>query len=384
MLLGRVVSNTGTQIHRVALTALVLSVYGPRVYGVTMTLAAVPPIVFIILGGVVCDRYPKHRIMAATDFLSGVVFALLAICIATDSLTALILYIGVVVASAAGSLFKPASASIIPYLVPKSEIGRATSVSAASDSAIAIGGPGLGGTLTALLGSAAVFAVNSLSFLLSGISELFIKESKVANRSDTAHPLRAIVDGVRYFAKDRTLSGVAVVFGFLNLVGTPLFFYPPIFAAERFDQSAFGIGLTFIALGIGGALFSLFLYIRRDFARKGLMMLAGTALAGLLGATLPFIGSFVTFLGALTLMGATFGININLLNIIVQTRVDHQFLGRVHSLLLLLVTALVPIGYAVFTWLLAAVGLKVATLAGSISVFAGAFGFFLIPGFRRL
>ncbi len=193
MLLGRVVSNTGTQIHRVALTALVLSVYGPRVYGVTMTLAAVPPIVFIILGGVVCDRYPKHRIMAATDFLSGVVFALLAICIATDGLTALILYTGVVVASAAGSLFKPASASIIPYLVPKSEIGRATSVSAASDSAIAIGGPGLGGTLTAPLGSAAVFAVNSLSFLLSGISELFIKESKVANRSDTAHPLRAIV-----------------------------------------------------------------------------------------------------------------------------------------------------------------------------------------------
>ncbi len=69
MLLGQVVSNTGTQIYRVALTALVLSVYGPHIYGVTMTLSAVPPIVFIILGGIVCDRYPKHRIMAATDFI---------------------------------------------------------------------------------------------------------------------------------------------------------------------------------------------------------------------------------------------------------------------------------------------------------------------------
>ena len=143
------------------------------------------------------------------------------------------------------------------------------------------------------------------------------------------------------------------------------------------------ISLTFMPAGIGRALFSILLYVR-DHRRKGAMMLSATAIAGIMGCALPFIPSFPLFLCTLVLMGATFSVNTNLLNIIVQTRVDTAFLGRSHSLLILLAAALVPIGNALFTRLLTAMGLARATIGGSVLVFVGSFGFLLIPGWRQL
>ena len=138
MILGRLVSNTGSQIHRVVLITFVLYMYGSRVYGITMTLTALPSIIFVILGGVICDRYSKARIMAITDLFSGLVFALLAVYLAFDKLDVSVLYVLVFCGAAAGALFTPASASIVPSLVSRSDIGRATSVISASDSIVSL------------------------------------------------------------------------------------------------------------------------------------------------------------------------------------------------------------------------------------------------------
>ena len=60
-------------------------------------------------------------------------------------------------------------------------------------------------------------------------------------------------------------------------------------------------------------------------------MLIGTAVAGALAIGLPLSPTFGLFLIALVLIGFTFAININCLNIILQTRVDHAHLGRLDT-----------------------------------------------------
>ena len=383
LLLGRGVSNLGTQAYRVALTVFVLSLYGSKVYGMVTTISAIPQVIFVVIGGVICDRYSRSRIMAIADFFGAIAFGGLALLVALERVNVPVLYSAAFFLASASAMFEPASATIVPLLVPKNEIGRATAVVGASDSAIATGGPGIGGTLTSLFGAPIVFLINAVSFLFSGVSELFITTSGERSRPSSQAATKDIIDGFKYFTTDRALGGVVLIFGFLNFVGSPLFLFPAIFAAEKFGQSAFGIALTFVATSLGGAIFSLILYLRRDFRRKSALIFGATLLSGVIGITLPFVERYPLFLLCLLLMGATFGVNINILNIILRTRVENEFLGRAYSFYLLLVSVLIPFGYALSTWLLGAIGLEDTTIAGGVAVATGA-PFLLMRRFRSL
>jgi hypothetical protein len=245
-------------------------------------------------------------------------------------------------------------------------------------------GPGLGGILVAVLGPACVFGINAVSFLASGVSELFTRSPDRPGGGSSSGPFRDLADGFGHFLHDRTLRGIAVVFGVLNLLGTPLFLFPPLFASSRFGQGAAGIGLTITATALGGSIFSMILHIRGNFRHKGMMMLLGTMAAGILAVPLSMAGRFWLFLPLLVLIGFTLGININLLNMIVQTRVETSYIGRVYSFFLLILTTLVPLGYTVFTLLLNHFDLAVLTAASGISVAAAALCFLLVPGFLKI
>ena len=65
---GQVVSNTGTWMQRIAQDWLVLSLTGSATaVGITTALQFVPTLMFGLTGGLLADRYPKRRILLATQ-----------------------------------------------------------------------------------------------------------------------------------------------------------------------------------------------------------------------------------------------------------------------------------------------------------------------------
>jgi len=322
--------------------------------------------------------------MAFTDLANGFLYVILFLFAFLGWLKIGILYVIVFAAASLDALFAPAPLSIIPVVVRKHDIGRANSVLNSSDAVVRISGPGLGGLLASAIGPVSIFLLNACSFVISGASELFIREPRAPASRPRSKPLQDLIKGFHYFTRDKTLGGVCLIFGLLNFVETPLFLFPPIYAVQQYSQGPTGIGLTLIAVSLGGILFSSLLYIRKDFRRKGILMFLGTAICGGLTVLLTVVNSFWLLLILLTVIGVTFGININFMNIIIQIRTAPEYLGRVSSLFLLLCMAFVPIGYALCTWLLQSYSLDYLMTAAGIAIISVDLLFLTLPGFSKL
>ena len=90
-----------------------------------------------------------------------------------------ILYAATILTSLCGVLFGPAISATIPGLVKKEELVKANSLNHFSRAATMILGPVLGAFLLGTTGYFGAFFINGIAFLLSALSETFIRFPEV-------------------------------------------------------------------------------------------------------------------------------------------------------------------------------------------------------------
>ena len=151
-----------------ALPWLVLSAHGGTVLlGTVLACYGVPRTVLIPVGGMLADRLSPRAVMLAADTVRCVLVAVLAV-FAARSLVSLA-FLGPVAAliGAGEGLFLPASAAIMPSLLPAGKLQAGNGLSAAMIQIGSLAGPVLGGILVTTAGSAPAFAVDAASFAIS-------------------------------------------------------------------------------------------------------------------------------------------------------------------------------------------------------------------------
>src|SRR5699024_8438017 len=76
-------------------------------------------------------------------------------------------------------VFSPAISGFLPFIVVKEDLEKANSLYSGTGELANLIGPALGGGLVALLGVEGVFLINGISYIVSGISEIFIKNKGI-------------------------------------------------------------------------------------------------------------------------------------------------------------------------------------------------------------
>lgn len=109
------------------------------------------------------------------DFGRGAVIILLALLASKNLITIPILFGTQFVVSIMNALFGPATSAMLPDIVEKEELMRANSILMSLNSTAYIVGPALGGIIYGMGGIMIAFLINGVSFIASGVSELFIR-----------------------------------------------------------------------------------------------------------------------------------------------------------------------------------------------------------------
>src|SRR4029453_1840963 len=123
----------------------------------------VPTIVFLLLGGVVSDRYDRRKVMACADGLRAAAVAVLAVLVLMDALHFWELVALVGVYGAGTAFFPPAFEAIVPDLLPPEELPAANALDQfVRPVALRLAGPAIGGALLAV-STGMAFAVDALS-----------------------------------------------------------------------------------------------------------------------------------------------------------------------------------------------------------------------------
>jgi Transmembrane secretion effector len=383
---GQAISLLGDGVLTVALAWQTLQLSSsPTALGLVMFARATPRIVLMLLGGVISDRLPRRLVMLAADLVQALAVGVIALLAAGDQLRLWHLVVLGAVASAASAFFLPASTALLPELLATDLLLPANALSTSSRVLAAqFAGPALGGLLIAAAGTAAAFAVDAASFLVSVATLAMLRtrpEPRPASERTTGM-LQEVGEGLTYARGQPWIWVTLVVAGFANfLVGGPLQVLLPVIV-NRLGAGAGSLGLVYAAFGVGGGL-AVLLAGQLGVARKRVTaMYAVWIPSGLVVAGIGLARGVVALALLYGLVGLLFELGNLIWTTLLQERVPARVLGRVSSLDWLISVGTQPIAIAATGPLAAAVGATAVLVVGGLVSVPTSVAGLLWPGVR--
>ena len=384
--LGMAVSLIGDGIFFVAVAWESYSLWNAPValsiVGIGMT---VPTVAFLLVGGVVSDRFDRRLVMVWADSLRAAAVAVLAILVLTDALHFWQLVGLVAVYGIGTAFFTPAFEAIVPELVPSADLPAANSLDQLiRPIALRLLGPVLGGVLIAL-GTGIAFAVDAASFAASLIAVLALRRVPRARAELEVSSVSALKEGLQFVRRRVWLWGtlLSAAITYLVFLG-PAEVLLPFVVKNDLHGSAGTLGLVLAAGGLGAvggaALMGHKGHPRRDVTVMYLTWTVATlAIAGygIATAAWQLMVACLVF-NALEAAGTIVWATIK------QRHVPASMLGRVSSLDWLISIGLLPISFALTAPVAAAIGarttLVAAAVVGAVVTLSGLF----LPGMRDI
>ena len=175
---GQTASRLGDSLYRLALAWWVLEKTGSaKAMGTVLVFSSIPMLIFLLVGGVVTDRFPRLRIMFISDMLSGIVVTAVTLLAFTGRLEIWHIYIASILFGLVEAFFSPAYIATIPEITPKEMLPSANSLTSLSQPLTSILGPALAASIIALGGTSTAFGLDALSFFISAACVLPILRS---------------------------------------------------------------------------------------------------------------------------------------------------------------------------------------------------------------
>jgi len=380
---GQATSALGSSLVPVALAFAVLDLTGSAsALGLVLATAFAARVVFLLLGGVVADRWPRQRVMLGADLLRATSQGLVALLLITGHADLGELIVLFAVFGAGDAFFSPASTGLVPETVRAERLQEANALMSLSRSVAFVVGPTISGLLVAGIEPGWVFVIDAGTFAVSGISlGLLSLPPRVHGARRTR--LFAELRGGWAAVRSRAWVWMTILrFSISNLAIAPVFVLGPLVAEESLG-GATAWGLIGSAGGIGALLgdaAALRLCPRRPLMVGGLAV----ALLALEPALLarPFPTGPIAVAAALGFGAMSF--SNALWFTVLQQRIPRDALSRVSSYDWLGSIALQPAGVALAGPLAFAIGVP-ATLLGSAAIQASAcIALSLTPSVRRL
>lgn len=384
---SQVISTVGTRVTSVAYPLLVLLLTGsPALAGVVGFAQTLPFLLLYLPGGAWVDRWDRRRTMVACEIGRTVALGSVAVTAVIGGIHAVTIAQLAAAAFVEGSLFvlfDLSEGAALPRLVPAGQLPTAVAWNQARTQGADLVGQPLGGLLFAIA-PALPFAVDSVSYLVSGGAVAAIRTRLQGERAATVDRLRSrIAEGVRFVRRSAFLRETVVIVGWINLVFNGSFLVV-IVRAQRLGGSPGQIGLMLAALGAGGILGALAApAIQRRLSGRVVLVAIAWLWTGL-GVVLAFAPSLVwlaVLVFALNLFGAPY-------NVVIAARmyqlVPEQIFGRVRSVGRIVAWGTIPIGTLLGGVLAERLGAAPALLVFGLAMIPVAIASTVSPGMRSI
>lgn len=356
--LGNIVSSLGDQFFIVALPWIILHMTGSGVaLGTVLMLVGIPRLIFMVVGGVLSDRFSPRMLLLFSNIGRGILAAILAVLVILNMTRLWMLYIVALGFGVTDAFFYPAMGALMPQLVAKEQLQKANAFQQGGALVAQSIGPGLAGFAITFVREGGAFALDALSYLFASLALVSIRDNSVNTASHAAaielerQPgYQAVVNdiraGLQYVKANRTLRVLLFVSTMVSFLFTgPMQVGPAQLAMTRFPQGVTALGLMGSAGGFG-SLLGVVLATRFKPRRLVLIALSGFSVSGSLIIAIGF-STTVWMAAILSLMVGVISGCINVLYFTwIQNTVPSELLGRVMSLALLAAFGLVPLSNA--------------------------------------
>lgn len=342
LFLATSVSNIGVWMQEVGRAWLMTELTASPFYVALIQASAMAAMVlFALPAGVVADMVDLRRVLIASQlWLMLAAFALAALTMA-GAMTPVLLILLTFAAAAGAAFVAPAWQAALPELVGPKAMPAAVTLNGLSFNVARAVGPAVGGVVVTMVGPAAVFILNGLSFAGVIVALLFWHPAKRPAPVAPQTAVSALTDGLRFARSSEAFRGVVARTALFAFPASALWALLPLLARQTGVAGAYGLLLTL--LGAGAVMTALILpTVRRSVGSNRLSLAGSLILAVALALTL--VGGFSVQVVAMLAAGLGWLTTLTLLTVAAQASVPGWVRGRALSLFLLVFSAAMAIG----------------------------------------
>lgn len=381
--LARTASAVGDRMVPVALAFAVLGIEGSGSdLGLVLAVGLVPNVVLVLVGGVAGDRWPRGRVMLSSDVVRFVSQGTIAVLLLSGHAQLWHLIVSSAVWGTAAAFFTPASTALVPETVSPGQLQQANALLAFTRGIVGLGAPTLAGILIATVGTGVVFAVDSVSFLVSALFLLQLPLPKLPSHHEQMTFLRALADGWQELRSRTWLWASIIAFAAVN-IGLAFFFVlgPLVVFKELGGARDWGVIMSGSAAGalVGGAV-----ALRWKPSRPLVVVFGITLLSALQLLLLVPPAPVLAMAGAA--MVAMFGVTVAMVvwETTLQQHIPSRALARVSAYDWLGSLVVMPIGFALAGPVAAVAGLDATLIGAAVFMFVGGLGALAVPSVRAV
>lgn len=375
---GQSVSMIGTWMTRIATSWLVYRLTGSALLlGVVGFAGQIPSFLLAPFAGVIVDRWNRHHLLVATQFLAMIQSLALAVLALTGYIQiwhviALSIFQGLV-----NAFDMPARQAFVVEMVENREdLPNAIALNSSLVNAARLLGPSIAGVVIAAVGEGWCFFIDGVSYIAVIASLLAMKVAPSAIKAvKKTNVLQQFREGWDYVYGFPPISKILLLLAFVSLVGMPYSVLMPIFATDILHGGSHTLGFLMAASGVGALCGAVFLAARKTVVGLGryIPRMAGLFGIGLIGFSISRVEWLSMILMVVTGLG--FMVQMATSNTIIQTIVDEDKRGRVMSFYTMAFMGTAPFGSLLAGSLAAQIGAPNTLLIGGVCCVLGAVWF---------
>ncbi|MEE6258272.1 MFS transporter [Plantactinospora sonchi] len=381
---GRAATMLGNAVAPIALGFAVLDLPGSvRDLGLVVGARSLTNVLFLLFGGVLADRLPRHALMVVSCASAAATQAAVAALVLTDTATIPLLVALSAVNGLLSALAWPAASALMPQTVPAELLQSANAINRLGINAAMIGGASLGGLLVAGAGPGWGLLVDAMTFAVAGLAFSRVRVARVADPGAArSHPFRDLRDGWTEFVARSWVWVVVLGFLLINFAyASSVNVLGPAVADEAIGRSAWGLVLAAQTVGmVAGALVALRLRVRRFLLVGVLCMFADVLLLGVLAWT----PSVLLLVGTAFVAGAAVEQFSVAWETSMQRHIPADRLARVYSYDALGSFLAIPLGQMAIGPVAEVLGTERTLLLAAGIVLVAVLGMLIDPAVRRL
>lgn len=366
-LTGKLTAALGSSIYGFAIGLYILAETGSSLnFAITLLLTVLPRVLLAPIAGTLSDRWERKKIIIISDFACAVWLLFIFLLFTFFVQEIWVLYLATAVLNTLNTFYSTAVTSAIHNMVGSEYLQKAMSLNQAAVSISTILGPVLGGVLFGFLNISVFMILNVVAFTISGLASIFISydlfAEKKINEMNTS-VFTELKSGISYVRNNDFLKSLIMVSVVLNFWFAIFPVVMPYLVLTVRSMEPYRLGIIEGAFSVGMLVMSVVLAQRKEIKNK-----EKSIMGGLIGMAIVLIligvpsipvlmgisnNIYFPYLICLVVLLASFIMIINMpIMVLLQKSTPDEYRGRVMSLLETGASAMTPLGFILFGFIL--------------------------------
>ena len=351
--------------------------------GVMMTIFIIcgflPTFFLSPFAGVWADRYNRKTIIILADLFIAVTTLLMALLFMLGYQSIVLLFVMSAFRAVGTGVQNPAVGAFIPQIVPEDKLTKVNGANGSIQAVITLVSPMIGGGLLTMSTLEAIFLIDvftAAAAVLTLLLFLKVPAHTKAQKTQESSYFKDLHEGIVYIWNHSYVKKYFIFCAVFFFMLAPIAFLTPLQVTRSFGSDVWRLTAVEVAFSIGMILGGVVIASWGGFSNRIYTMALASFVTGICTLALGVVPLFWIYLSIMGIVGTTIPLFNTPSTVLLQEKVEADFLGRVFGVLNMIASSMMPLGMLVFGPIADAVKIEWMLIGTGFVMFVQ--GFFLI------